>query len=107
MPFDRSASSSRTALSPQSGYTSNEKQRPGIVRVASDRNVPAAQWYSSRSELGQRETQSATEPKAQAQAQLKGQVESTEKDPDEVVMSSTSYPGQEWTPDGFRGWEYF
>lgn len=25
---------------------------------------------------------------------------------EEIVMSSTAYPGQEWRPAGFSGWEY-
>jgi len=29
-----------------------------------------------------------------------------ESSDEEVVMSSTAYPGQEWRPAGFSGWEY-
>jgi hypothetical protein len=25
---------------------------------------------------------------------------------EEITMSSTAYPGQEWKPLGFSGWEY-
>lgn len=48
------------------------------------------------------ESQSPVELPAPGQSGGKDEESSDE----EVVMSSTAYPGQEWRPAGFSGWEY-
>lgn len=98
MPFERSASGSRSEVAHP---RPDEKQRPEIVRAGSDVKVPTSDHGDGQPEWGQR---------SEAQDQLlpkQSQCQSTGKEQDEVVMSSTAYPGQEWTPAGFHGLEYF
>lgn len=99
MPFERSASGSRAEVTRP---RPDERQRPEIVRAGSDVKVPTSDYHhGGQPEWGQRsETQDQLLPK-QSQSQSSG------KEQDEVVMSSTAYPGQEWTPAGFHGLEYF
>lgn len=45
------------------------------------------------------------EPRETSQGTVRHEAGADESD-DEIVMSSTAYPGQEWRPDfGYGGWE--
>lgn len=109
MPYERSVSGSRSVVaSPSpSPRPSVDEKRPGMARAGSDRSVATTRrWYNGQSEWAQR-SEGKAETETETDIKDQGQDQSTGKDPDEVVMSSTAYPGQEWTPAGLHGLEYF
>lgn len=109
VPYERSVSGSRSVVaSPSpSPRPSVDEKRPGMARAGSDRSVATTRrWYNGQSEWAQR-SEGKAETETETDIKDQGQDQSTGKDPDEVVMSSTAYPGQEWTPAGLHGLEYF